>query len=187
MRLGYALLKPSEEDGAAQTARLLKAGCDRVYLERIARRPRMCGMSPVHQQRQPRLARLLGSLKAQDVLVVDDLTRLTHTAGKACAALASLRILEAGFVSLADGIDTVQGPSNQVFEVFAAFERFPRSGAARRKALDEHEIQAARAMLASQAMPLTAVAAELDVTTGMLLDSLGPKAFAAQLLIPGCS
>ncbi|ESY78511.1 hypothetical protein ACVWWD_005924 [Mesorhizobium sp. URHB0026] len=42
-------------------------------------------------------------------------------------------------------------------------------------------------MLASQAMPLTAVAAELDVTTGMLLDSLGPKAFAAQLLIRGCS
>ncbi|MER8847024.1 hypothetical protein [Mesorhizobium australicum] len=70
MRLGYALLKPSEEDGAAQTARLLKAGCDRVYLERIARRPQMYGMSPVHQQRQPRLARLLGSLKAQDVLVV---------------------------------------------------------------------------------------------------------------------
>ncbi|ESY88202.1 hypothetical protein X741_31530 [Mesorhizobium sp. LNHC229A00] len=35
-------------------------------------------------------------------------------------------------------------------------------------------------------MPLTA-AAELDVTTGMLLDSLGPKAFAAQLLIRGCS
>lgn len=57
------------------------------------------------------------------MLVVDDHARLASTPGKACAVFASLRILEAGFAALEDGIDTVQGLPNQVFEVFVAFDK----------------------------------------------------------------
>ncbi|WP_027061186.1 recombinase family protein [Mesorhizobium loti] len=109
MRLGYALLNVTDEDGAIQILRLLKAGCDRVYVER--------------SNHQPRPTSLLGAINSGDVIVVDDLSRLAATPGKLSMALGSLPILDAGLVSLGDEIDTGEYLPEHVARIFAAFDR----------------------------------------------------------------
>lgn len=169
MRLGYALLKVTDEDGAAQTARLLKAGCDRVYVEKSFR--------------QPRLVTLLGDIKSGDVLVVDDLSRLAPTPGKLSMVLGSLRILDAGLVSIADEIDTVDWLPNQAARVFEAFDRLDHVRKANNDDFDDKQVAAARVMLSSQTMSVAEVAAQLGVKENVLLQKLGANWLVAQVLI----
>ncbi|CAN7754730.1 recombinase family protein [Mesorhizobium sp. LjNodule214] len=159
----------TDEDGAAQTARLLKAGCDRVYLERSFR--------------QPHLVTLLGTIKSGDVLVVDDLSRLAPTPGKLSMVLGSLRILDAGLVSIADKIDTVDWLPNQAARVFEAFDRLDHPRKADNDDLDNKQIAAARLMLSSQTMSVPEVAAQLGVKESVLLQKLGANWLVAQVLI----
>jgi hypothetical protein len=169
MRLGYALLNITDDDGAIQTSRLLKAGCDRVYVERS-----------VHQ---PRLTSVLGAIRSGDVIVVDDLSRLAATTGKLSLVLGSLRILDAGLVSLGDEIDTREQLPDNVGRIFAAFDRLGRHQVADNDDVDARQIETARILLSSQSMSVPDVAAQLGLKESVLLRRLGANWLFAQVLI----
>lgn len=183
MRLGYALLRTSDESGVEQTARLFDAGCEKVYLERPQRQPRLARDSSPIEQRQPRLAHVLGCLKPRDILVVDDLTRLTQANGTLSMVLATLRILDAGFIALSDGLDTVDGPHDQIFRIFEALDRFHQDRTTPGQFMTDTEIAAAREMLSSRALSISQVAKKLGVSTSVLVQNLGPSEMVAKLLI----
>lgn len=144
MKYGYAFLRGQNDCSEEQIASLLKAGCEKIYLERPRRRPRSPREPAVTLQ--PRLRRLLGLLSVGDILVVNDLRHLACSADKLTSIVATLGILDATLVSIADGIDTHEAGDDQIRATLAALDRhYPPDG----KPLSDIQAACTQVMLTS--------------------------------------
>jgi DNA invertase Pin-like site-specific DNA recombinase len=118
MLLGYARVSTDDQDLALQRAALRDAGCRRIYAEKGsgARRDR------------PELARLLGDLREEDVVVVTRLDRLARSTRDLLDIAERFREADAGLRSLAEPwADTTSPAGRMVLTVFAGIAEFERA------------------------------------------------------------
>jgi DNA invertase Pin-like site-specific DNA recombinase len=117
MRLGYARVSTDDQNLDHQRERLQKAGCERLFEEKVsgARRDR------------PGLARLLDQLRREDVVVVTRLDRLARSTSNLLEIAEAIRAKEAGLLSLAEPwADTTSPAGRMVLTVFAGIAEFER-------------------------------------------------------------
>ena len=91
MLVGYARVSTDDQDLSLQRAALKKAGCKRLYEEKI---------SGAKRQR-PELNRLLDQLRAGDVLVVSRLDRLARSTRDLLKLVETIRPAGGKFLSIA--------------------------------------------------------------------------------------
>ena len=118
MLLGYARVSTDDQDLSLQRAVLRKAGCRRLYEEKIsgARRDR------------PELTRLLDNVRDEDVVVVTRLDRLARSTRDLLELAERLRDTGTGLRSLAEPwADTTSPAGRMVLTVFAGIAEFERS------------------------------------------------------------
>ncbi len=117
MLVGYARVSTDDQDLTLQRAMLNKAGCKRLYEEKI---------SGAKRQR-PELNRLLDQLRAGDVLVVSRLDRLARSTRDLLEIAELLKQAEAGLRSLYEPwADTTSPAGQMVLTVFAGMAEFER-------------------------------------------------------------
>ena len=117
MLIGYARVSTDDQDLQLQRSELRVAGCDRLFEEKRsgAKRDR------------PELARLMGHLRAGDVLVVTRLDRLARSTRDLLDIAQQLTDAEAGLRSLAEPwADTTSPAGRMVLTVFAVTPTRPR-------------------------------------------------------------
>jgi len=118
MGRGRCRVRTDDQDLSLQRAALRKAGCRRLYEEKIsgARRNR------------PELARLLDNVRDDDVVVVTRLDRLARSTRDLLDVAEQLRDTGAGLRSLAEPwADTTSPAGRMVLTVFAGIAEFERS------------------------------------------------------------
>jgi DNA invertase Pin-like site-specific DNA recombinase len=117
MLVGYARVSTDDQDLSLQRAALKKAGCKRLYEEKI---------SGAKRQR-PELNRLLDQLRAGDVLVVSRLDRLARSTRDLLEIAELLKQAEAGLRSLHEPwADTTSPAGRMVLTIFAGMAEFER-------------------------------------------------------------
>jgi DNA invertase Pin-like site-specific DNA recombinase len=117
MLVGYARVSTDDQDLTLQRATLNKAGCKRLYEEKI---------SGAKRQR-PELNRLLDQLRAGDVLVVSRLDRLARSTRDLLEIAELLKQAEAGLRSLHEPwADTTSPAGRMVLTIFAGMAEFER-------------------------------------------------------------
>src|SRR5215218_7752303 len=117
MLLGYARVsKADAQDPAAQVASLKAAGCERVYEEHASG----------GRWDRPELHRLLDHLRAEDVLVVWKLDRLSRSLKDLLHIMERIHQTGAGFRSLTEAVDTTTPPGRLLMQMVGAFAEFER-------------------------------------------------------------
>lgn len=110
MLIGYARVSRDKQETALQLDALDKAGCQRVYVEKLS------GASP----ERPELERCLDTLRGGDTLIVWHLDRLGRSIKDLIEIVSSLKRQGIGFRSLTQSdIDTTTANGALVFHVFA--------------------------------------------------------------------
>jgi len=118
MLLGYARVSTEDQDLSIQRAALGDAGCLRLYEEKVSgtRRDR------------PELARLLDSVREEDVVVVTRLDRLARSTLDLLEVAERLRDAGVGLRSLGEPwADTTSPAGRMVMTVFAGIAEFERT------------------------------------------------------------
>jgi DNA invertase Pin-like site-specific DNA recombinase len=118
MLIGYARVSTDDQDLAQQRAALKKAGCRRMYEEKVsgAKRDR------------PQLTRLLDQMREKDVVVVARLDRLARSTRDLLEIAELLRDTGAGLRSLGEPwADTTSAAGRMVLTVFAGIAEFERA------------------------------------------------------------
>ena len=118
MLLGYARVSTDDQNLALQRAALHAAGCLRLYEEKAsgAKRDR------------PELARLLGQLRDDDVVVITRLDRLARSTRGLLSVVKQIQDAKAGLRSLAEPwADTTSPAGRTVLTVFAGIAEFERA------------------------------------------------------------
>jgi len=118
MLLGYACVSTDDQDLSLQRAALRKAGCRRLYEEKVsgARRDR------------PELAHLPDNARDEDVVVVTRLDRLARTTRDLPELAERLWDTGVGLRSLAEPWADITSPAGRmVLTVFAGIAEFERS------------------------------------------------------------
>lgn len=118
MILGYARVSTDGQTLEAQLDALRAAGAAKVFQEKVSG----------SRSDRPELARLLASLKADDVVLVTRLDRLARSTRDLLNALDVIAKAGAGFRSLADTwADTTSDHGRLLLTVMAGFAEFERS------------------------------------------------------------
>lgn len=191
MKIGYARVSTDDQNLDLQTDLLRKDGCDKVFMEKMTGK---AGSRPV-------LTRLLGQLRAGDVLVVWKLDRLGRSLKHLIDILQELKARQIGFRCITDGIDTETASGKLLFHIIGAIAEFEgvlisertKAGlqAARNRgkrigrppAIDENQIQLAQQLIDSGEMSRADIAAQFNVGTTTLWRAMrrdcGP--YASQL------
>jgi DNA invertase Pin-like site-specific DNA recombinase len=116
VKLGYARVSTHEQQLALQLDALRKAGCEQIFEEKA---------TAAHQERA-QLQKLLGQLRAGDVLVVWKLDRLARSLQDLVALVQHIQAKGAALHSLNDQIDTSSPQGKFTFHLFAALAEFER-------------------------------------------------------------
>ncbi|MCB4615233.1 recombinase family protein [Enterobacter asburiae] len=118
MLIGYARVSRDKQETALQLDALDKAGCQRVYVEKLS------GAST----ERPELERCLDTLREGDTLIVWHLDRLGRSIKDLIEIVSSLKRQGIGFRSLTQSdIDTTTANGALVFHVFAALAEYERA------------------------------------------------------------
>ena len=117
MKIGYARVSTDDQNPDLQIAALKKAGCRRIYTDRIS------GVAT----RRLELDKCLADLKAGDVLTAWKLDRLGRSLSHLVALLEDLEKRGVGFRSLTEAIDTVSAMGRLLGHMIAALAEFERS------------------------------------------------------------
>ena len=118
MLIGYARVSTDDQDLSLQRAALKRAGCRGLYEEKIsgAKRDR------------PELARMLDTLRDEDVVVVTRLDRLARSTKDLLDIAEQLNGIGAGPRSVAEPwADTTSPAGRMILTVFAGIAEFERS------------------------------------------------------------
>jgi DNA invertase Pin-like site-specific DNA recombinase len=116
MVIGYARVSTDDQTNAAQLVELKKAGCKRIYEEKISGR----------NVDRPELTRCLDRLDEGDTLIVWRLDRLGRSLTDLLEIVTTLQRRKVTFVSLKEKFDTSNAAGRLVFHVFASLAEFER-------------------------------------------------------------
>ncbi|WP_245632438.1 recombinase family protein [Edaphobacter aggregans] len=116
MVIGYARVSTDDQTNAAQLAELKKAGCKRIYEEKMSGR----------NVDRPELTRCLDRLDEGDILIVWRLDRLGRSLTDLLEIVTTLQRRKVAFVSLKEKFDTSNASGRLVFHVFASLAEFER-------------------------------------------------------------
>jgi len=170
--VGYARVSTQDQNADMQDDELLKAGCQRVFLDKAS------GATAD----RPQLTAALEYLREGDVLVVWRLDRLGRSLKHLVNVVADLEDRDVGFRSLHESIDTTTPAGKLIFHIFAALAEFERdlirertmSGLAaarargrkggRKPSLSPKKIQVARQMYARGDSTVAEIAKVLGVS-----------------------
>lgn len=117
--IGYGRVSTDAQTTALQEDALRKAGCERMFLEKISG-----GIDP---RERPELARALDFLRRGDTLVVWRMDRLARSLSDLIATVKDLEAKGVGFRSLSEAIDTTTAAGTLVFHMFGALAEFERN------------------------------------------------------------
>lgn len=176
MLVGYARVSTQDQRHELQLDALHAAGCEKVFTEKASGA----------QRERAQLGAAVGYMRRGDTLVVWKLDRLARSMRQLIETVEGLETDGIGFRSLTEAIDTTTPGGRLVFHVFGALAEFERSiiaertraglDAARARGrlggrpakLDEADLRAARAMLASDGFTVAEVARRLGVAPATL-------------------
>lgn len=117
MNLGYCRVSTSSQNLDRQTDQLKACGCERIYQEKISGA----------KKDRPELSRLLDNLRAGDVVIVTDLTRLSRSVKDLFDLVAQIHGAGADIKSLKESwIDTTTPHGKLLFAIFAGISQFER-------------------------------------------------------------
>ena len=180
--IGYARVSTQGQDLTQQRVTLRDIGCTRIFEEKISGAKR----------ERPELGRLLGHLRAGDVVTVTRLDRLARSTRDLLEIAERIKEVGAGLRSLAEPWADTTTPGRMVLTVFAGMADFERSlivertGAGRiaakargvrfgpRPTLDASQIALARKLIDEDSRPVTEVARLLGVHRATLYRALVP-------------
>ena len=116
MIFGYARVSTADQNLDGQTDKLMGAGVDRIFSDKITGTARS----------RPELDRLFEQLRLGDVVVVTKYDRLARSLKDLLEIVDSIQARGAGFKSLGEDIDTTTPAGRLVFHVFASIAQFER-------------------------------------------------------------
>lgn len=117
MRIGYARLSTQEQTTQAQITALEQAGCQQIFRETASG----------GRWKRPELHRLLGQLRAGDVVVVWTLDRLSRSLKDLLLILERIEQAVADFQSLSEAIDTATPAGRMMMQMVGSFAEFERA------------------------------------------------------------
>lgn len=117
MLIGYARVSTNDQDTEAQVAALTKCGCELLFQEKASG----------GRWDRPELHRLLGQLRKGDVLVVWKLDRLSRSLKDVLNIMEKIALVEAGFRSLTEAIDTASPAGRMMMQIVGTFAEFERA------------------------------------------------------------
>ena len=116
MKIGYTRISTADQNSDLQTDELKKAGCDKIVHETASGA----------KTDRPVLQKLLGEVRAGDVIVVWKLDRLGRSLKHLVDLVNDLLIKKIGLKSLHDPIDTTSAQGRLIFNIFASLAEFER-------------------------------------------------------------
>ena len=116
MKIGYARVSTSEQDGQLQIDALYAVGCERIYEEKTA----------VSKTERPELQLCLKSLAEADELIVWKLDRLGRSLQHLIEIISDLESRKVGFKSVTENIDTTNANGALIFHLFGSLAEFER-------------------------------------------------------------
>ena len=116
MIIGYCRVSTAGQSLDRQIDQLTAAGCERVYQEKV---------SGARKER-PELDRMLDALRAGDVVVITELSRLGRTVKGLIELVEKIHQAGADIKSLKENIDTTTPMGKMVFTVMAAVAEMER-------------------------------------------------------------
>src|SRR3954470_13020203 len=118
MKLGYARVSTEDQRLDLQRARLIEAGCGKLFEEKVSGAARQ----------RPALEQLLRELRADDILVVTRLDRLARSTAELLRIAEVISEKNAGLPSLGEPwADTTTPAGRMVLTMFAGVAEFERS------------------------------------------------------------
>lgn len=116
MKIGYARVSTQEQNLSLQLSALQTAGCTTIHHEKVTSA----------KKERPELQKLMGQLRAGDVVVVWKLDRLGRSLQDLVSLVNEMQGKGAEFQSLNDHIDTTTPQGKFTFHLFAALAEFER-------------------------------------------------------------
>jgi DNA invertase Pin-like site-specific DNA recombinase len=157
MKIGYARVSTDEQNEDAQIDALTAFGCERVYCEKVS------GKSA----KRAELSRMLDTLRAGDIVVVQRLDRLGRSLTDLIQLLENFKEKEIEFVSLYENIDTTSATGELVFHMIGAIAQFERRLISERTKVG---LQAARARGRKGGRKVKMLQSDIKKAQAMLLD-----------------
>lgn len=117
MLIGYARVSTDDQHLDLQHDALAQAGCERIFEDKV---------SGAQAEREG-LARLIGSLRPGDTVVIWRLDRLGRSLKNLLQLVERLDGLQVGIRSLQENIDTTSSGGRLVFHLFGALAEFERN------------------------------------------------------------
>ena len=117
MKIGYARVSTQDQNLELQIAELKKAGCKRIYQEKISGA----------QNKRPELQKLLEQLRDEDIVIVWKLDRLARSTRNLLDIVEAIREAKASFQSISEPwADTTSHGGKMIMTVFAGIAEFER-------------------------------------------------------------
>lgn len=116
MKIGYARVSTDEQSQNSQLDALKGAGCERVYRENYS----------CKSKSRPELERMIDTLRAGDVVVVQRLDRLGRSLKDLIELLNGFKQQGVQFVSLNEDIDTTTAVGELAFHMIGSIAQFER-------------------------------------------------------------
>jgi DNA invertase Pin-like site-specific DNA recombinase len=117
MIIGYARVSTTGQNLEGQTDLLTQNGCERIYSEKV---------SGVKQERL-QLERMMDSLRAGDVVIITELTRLGRSVKELLSIIDRIHKVGASIKSLRETwLDTTTPQGNLLLTIFAGLSQFER-------------------------------------------------------------
>ena len=117
MLIGYARVSTLEQDVSLQTDALQKAGCERIFQDKISGA----------KSDRPGLQEALNYARKGDSIVVWRLDRLGRSLKHLIETVGELEEQGIGFRSLQESIDTTTSGGRLIFHIFGALAEFERN------------------------------------------------------------